>query len=444
MRHMGLYLGLLWVSGVYGSSAEPEKVLKCIMGGKVIFPAAVKKTGFLIRVQGLNQIAKVMNKGFSISSQTFTDRVQWDSSTGLFSITGLKMEDSGQYKVQNQDEQNKSDSGGQNKSDSGGQNKSDSGGQNKSDSGGQNKSDTVYQLTVYNPVSTPQVSSRNKMKPTCSVLCSVENGREVTLSWQREGETLNSTSSPDLNTPLSLPLEIEENSAPYSCVATNPASNKTVTVKPEEFCFDSVSKPRITNTTTEHSRCCSVLCSVENGRAVTLSWQREGKTLNYTSSPDLNTPLSLLLEIEENSAPYSCVATNPVSNETTVLNTSDLCRVDCSDHKGAVTSAIGPGAVIGAGVGAAILFAVLGMSIYLKKRGKAPKSENSPEDLTYANINHGARRPQRENAQTGHSGASDDTVYSNVNHKSPKKQKAAAPRATQGESSCVYAEVRRK
>ncbi|KAG9333259.1 hypothetical protein JZ751_012913 [Albula glossodonta] len=146
-----------------------------------------------------------MNKSFSITTKNFTGRVQWDSSTGLFSLTGLKMEDSGKYEVQNNDEQN--------------------------------KSDTVYQLTVYNPVSTPQVSSRNKMKPTCSVLCSVENGREVTLSWQREGETLNSTSSPDLNTPLSLPLEIEENSAPYSCVAANPVSNMTGTVRPDEFCF---------------------------------------------------------------------------------------------------------------------------------------------------------------------------------------------------------------
>ncbi|KAJ8346327.1 hypothetical protein AAFF_G00213390 [Aldrovandia affinis] len=75
------------------------------------------------------------------------------------------------------------------------------------------------------------------MNPTCSVLCSVQNGREVTLSWEREGKTLNQTSSPDLSTLLSLPLEIEYNSAPYSCVVNNPGSNQTVTIKAEEYCF---------------------------------------------------------------------------------------------------------------------------------------------------------------------------------------------------------------
>ncbi|KAI1887859.1 hypothetical protein AGOR_G00194840 [Albula goreensis] len=393
MRHMGVYLSLLWVSGTFRNCTQSEvKEMKCIMGEGVTFPAAVKNTGFLIRTTSNDgtPIAEVINEAFSITSNSFTGRVQWDSSTGLFSITGLKMEDSGQYKVQNNDGQN---------------------------------TDAVYQLTMYDPVSTPQVSSRNKMKPTCSVLCSVENGREVTLSWQREGETLNSTSSPDLNTPLSLPLEIEENSAPFSCVAANPASNKTVTVKPEEFCLDSVSKPHITSTAAEgyQGRCCSVLCSVENGREVTLSWQREGETLSNTRSPDLNTTLSLLLEIEENSAPYTCVAANPVNEERTVLNTSELCRVDCSDYKGAV--------------------------IYLKKRSQTLGTEDPPDEITYADINHRARGTQRGNEQkeqTTPMGASDDTVYSNVNHKRPKKQEAAAPTVTQGESSCVYAEVRRK
>ncbi|KAJ8377227.1 hypothetical protein AAFF_G00264550 [Aldrovandia affinis] len=140
-----------------------------------------------------------------MSSDTFTHRLQWDNSTGFFSIAGLNMEDSGEYRVQNMDKHMVLES--------------------------------IYQLTVFNPVSRPQVSSRNKMNPTCSVLCSVQNGREVTLSWQREGETLSHTSSPDLSTLLSLPLEIEYNSAPYSCVVNNTVSDQTVTVKPKEYCF---------------------------------------------------------------------------------------------------------------------------------------------------------------------------------------------------------------
>ncbi|KAG9330626.1 hypothetical protein JZ751_023550 [Albula glossodonta] len=329
--------------------------LKCTVGERVFFHTAVEDSGFLYKED--SQIAKVINGQPRIP----TDDVQWDNSTRLFSITELQTDDSGNYKVETLA-----------------------------------ASDSVYQLTVYrqlgvrlcvwpvccnethypnpeykcsmeheeppcsvthrvesglNPVSTPQVSSRNKMKPTCSVLCSVENGREVTLSWQREGETLNYTSSPDLNTPLSLPLEIEENSAPYSCVAKNPARAKTVRVRPEEFCFEearrvttcsgtaeagrvrvrvrySVSKPRITSTAAEgyQGRYCSLLCSVENGREVTLSWQREGETLSHTSSPDLNTPLSLPLEIEVSNITYSCVAKNPASEERTVFYPSQHCR----------------------------------------------------------------------------------------------------------------------
>ncbi|KAJ8358510.1 hypothetical protein AAFF_G00433690 [Aldrovandia affinis] len=162
------------------------------------------------------------------------------------------------------------------------------------------------------------------MNPTCSVLCSVQNGREVTLSWEREGETLNHTSSPDLSTLLSLSLEIEYNSAPYSCVMNNPVSNQTVTVKPEEYCFDPVSRPQVSSRNKVNPTC-SVLCSVQNGREVTLSWQREGETLNQTSSPDFSTLLSLSLEIEYNSAPYSCVMNNPVSNQTVTVKPEEYC-----------------------------------------------------------------------------------------------------------------------
>ncbi|KAG7458487.1 hypothetical protein MATL_G00220750 [Megalops atlanticus] len=169
MRLTALLLGILCFYGVCVFSAISEvRKLNGTVGETVSFPAAVKTFGYLIK-----------NNGTDYKNTEPKDRVQWDNSTGFFSITDLKMEDSGEYKVQNNDNNKK-------------------------------KVETIYQLTVYNPVSTPQVSSRNKMKPTCSVLCSVENGREVTLSWQREGETLSHTSSPDLNTNLSLPLEIED------------------------------------------------------------------------------------------------------------------------------------------------------------------------------------------------------------------------------------------
>lgn len=71
---------------------------------------------------------------------------------------------------------------------------------------------------------------------------------------------------------------------------------------------------------------CSVVCSVENRRDMTLSWYRGEKRLNQTSSPDLSTNLSLHLEIKlpDNNI-YSCVAACPVGNQTTKLNIETLC-----------------------------------------------------------------------------------------------------------------------
>ncbi|XP_036373250.1 SLAM family member 5-like isoform X1 [Megalops cyprinoides] len=313
MRRAAVFLGVLWGFGVYMPSAQAEsKKLNGIVGETVSFPAAVKQQGFF--TTNGTQIAKVMSSKMHKLSMILHGRLQWDSSTGLFSITGLKMEDSGEYIVQSDGE----------------------------------KVETIYQLTVYNPVSTPQVSSRNKMKPTCSVLCSVENGREVTLSWQREGKTVNQTSSPDLNTNLSLPLEIEEYSSTYSCVAANPVSEK------RSFC-----------------------------------------------------------------------------------SISELCRVECTDQSVQNTGLF---AGIGAGF-VSLIVLIIGTVVYLKSRKKPAGDEG--DELTYANIKHGAKKAHPEKAQKSQAGNPEELVYSNITHNRPKKQRAEAPSAAQGEENCVYAQVRR-
>ncbi|XP_041945847.1 SLAM family member 5-like isoform X2 [Alosa sapidissima] len=100
---------------------------------------------------------------------------------------------------------------------------------------GLQESHETFYIFVYGDVGKPKATvlqhyhSRRKLNTSCSVECTVENGREVTLSWYRGNYMLNQTSSPDLNMTLRIPLEVEHHDdSIYSCVAANPVSNKTI------------------------------------------------------------------------------------------------------------------------------------------------------------------------------------------------------------------------
>ncbi|XP_036372540.1 SLAM family member 5-like [Megalops cyprinoides] len=141
-------------------------------------------------------------------TERFKDRLQVDRQTGSLTISNLNTNDSGVYQLLMRHYN-------------------------------RTLSKFLVQLKVYTPASTPVISNitqSHSVSKSCSVLCSVENGREVTLSWQRGGETLNHTSSPDLNTNLSLPLEIEEYNSTYSCVAANPVHHSLTKLSMTELC----------------------------------------------------------------------------------------------------------------------------------------------------------------------------------------------------------------
>ncbi|XP_062316467.1 SLAM family member 5-like [Osmerus eperlanus] len=71
---------------------------------------------------------------------------------------------------------------------------------------------------------------------------------------------------------------------------------------------------------------CTVECSVKNGRDVTLSWSKGEERLYQTSSPDLSSNISLHLEMKDQDGDtYSCVAENPISNQTVKLHKTELC-----------------------------------------------------------------------------------------------------------------------
>ncbi|XP_036372541.1 hepatocyte cell adhesion molecule-like [Megalops cyprinoides] len=180
-------------------------------------------------------IAQLFNKeNVKYYGQRFKDRLQLDTQTGSLTIKNLNTYDSGGYQLQIASNEELSttfivmvygSAEGCRPSP-------------------ELKARTFNCLSHSGLVSKPEIRPLNTDESdfrdfpynnSCSVLCSVENGREVTLSWQKEGETLSHTSSPDPNT-LSLPLEIEEYSSTYSCAAANPVSNQSLDLNTEEFC----------------------------------------------------------------------------------------------------------------------------------------------------------------------------------------------------------------
>ncbi|KAF5890997.1 natural killer cell receptor 2B4-like isoform X3, partial [Clarias magur] len=94
------------------------------------------------------------------------------------------------------------------------------------------------------PSSTPVIRNQREeqsVPPTevCFLLCTVENGEDVTLSWYRGTERLNISNNTDLSVNLSLTLQIHNqdiNTNTYTCVSANPVSNKTASPSITQLC----------------------------------------------------------------------------------------------------------------------------------------------------------------------------------------------------------------
>ncbi|XP_031693518.1 hepatocyte cell adhesion molecule-like isoform X1 [Oncorhynchus kisutch] len=179
-------------------SEQPEtRQVKGIVGTFFSFPERVLTSGNLL-YGDLGNIAHVYPGKQSNTNleKRYKNHLHWNNVTGFFTLSDLQIDDSGVYTVENGD--------------------------------AEEKMRHTFQLTVYYVLSKPQVTVHENI--SCSVVCSVENGREVTLSWYKGGEILNQTSSPDHIT-LSLPLKVDEqNRDSYRCEAANPVSKGTAVV----------------------------------------------------------------------------------------------------------------------------------------------------------------------------------------------------------------------
>nr|XP_046181743.1 uncharacterized protein LOC124012308 [Oncorhynchus gorbuscha]XP_046181744.1 uncharacterized protein LOC124012308 [Oncorhynchus gorbuscha] len=179
-------------------SAQPEtRQVNGLVGTVFYFPERVLNSGSLL-YGDLGNIAQVHPGKQSNTNleKRFKNHLHWNNVTGVFTLSDLQIDDSGVYTVENTDK---------------------------------GKTKHIFQLTVYYVLSKPQVTVHDNI--SCSMVCSVENGREVTLSWYKGGEILNQTSSPDHNITLSIPLKVDEqNRDSYRCEAANPVSKETAVV----------------------------------------------------------------------------------------------------------------------------------------------------------------------------------------------------------------------
>nr|XP_015209511.1 PREDICTED: uncharacterized protein LOC107078202 [Lepisosteus oculatus] len=212
---------LLFLLGMHlCSSQSPEQHVKGTLGQNFLFQTSVSGSGNLIR--GVSTLAKVTGGVLVFSDNS--GRVSWDKQTGFFQIKDLKTSDGDIYTVEIPNGQS-----------------------------------AKYILVVYHPVSLPQVRVISR-GGTCFLECSVKNGREVTLLLKSSGKTLIHTVDPDLNTRLILHRVTEGLSHSYSCVASNPVSNESVPVQPDQFCGgESVSSP---STLTLSFHCLHYTCSI--------------------------------------------------------------------------------------------------------------------------------------------------------------------------------------
>ncbi|XP_037388704.1 CD48 antigen-like [Pygocentrus nattereri] len=145
-------------------------------------------------------------------SERFRDRLQLNRTSGSLTIRNISREDSGLYKLHII---------------------------TGSISG------WSFSIDVYAPVSKPVIRNQTEkrsvsLRESCSPLCSVENGKDVSLSWYEEKERISSISSSDSSERLYLPLnKTNPDCSTYTCVAANPVSNQTTQLNITELCIKS-------------------------------------------------------------------------------------------------------------------------------------------------------------------------------------------------------------
>ncbi|XP_058496806.1 uncharacterized protein LOC131467097 isoform X2 [Solea solea] len=205
------------------SSSAADKVtrkLTATEGGNITLPVSVSKLGFLL-FQGKN-IAMVKDGNLDILLKNiYSDRILWNNNTGLFTLTGLQRNNTGDYFINFPNDD----------------------------------SSSAFKLKVYARVPVPAVTRESVSADSCTLLCTLcakdimvtmvasstppladctqFHSEETTLSWNRDEQIVNSSSSA---LPLPLTVQLQDFSSQYNCVAENPAERKSHALTVETLC----------------------------------------------------------------------------------------------------------------------------------------------------------------------------------------------------------------
>nr|XP_055072992.1 natural killer cell receptor 2B4-like [Misgurnus anguillicaudatus] len=227
MKKTFLFLLFLFSIGVAVSDTDEVKSVSVNEGDTVTLQTDAELQNddhilwlFLRKNILLLQFNRLTNKNslYDSADGRFSDRLNINHQTGDLTITNIKAEHTGLYQVEIINTRN--------------------------------PSYKRFSVTVHAHLPVPVIrstqctSSEQLSSSNCSLLCSVLNVTDVSLSWYKGNSLLYSISVSDLNIRLSLPLEVEyQDTNTYSCVVTNSTSNQTQGLNITDDCRPCSGKP---------------------------------------------------------------------------------------------------------------------------------------------------------------------------------------------------------